>query len=86
VDRIIPLKRGGADDPSDMQWQTAADAKEQRIESSNRSGNKSVMRHARALRDIRRHGGLVEGRLQLPTWRRNLEGSLVRYSKSSGTT
>ena len=27
IDHITPLKRGGADDPSNMQWQTAADAK-----------------------------------------------------------
>jgi len=27
VDHIIPLKRGGADLPSNMQWQTIADAK-----------------------------------------------------------
>ena len=27
VDHIIPLKRGGADAPSNMQWQTKADAK-----------------------------------------------------------
>ena len=27
VDHVTPLKRGGADDPSNMQWQTVADAK-----------------------------------------------------------
>ncbi len=27
VDHIIPLKRNGADDPSNMQWQTVEDAK-----------------------------------------------------------
>jgi len=27
VDHITPLKRGGADSPSNMQWQTKADAK-----------------------------------------------------------
>ncbi len=28
IDHIRPLKRGGADDPSNMQWQTKSDAKE----------------------------------------------------------
>jgi hypothetical protein len=28
VDHIAPLKRGGADTPSDMQWQTKAKAKD----------------------------------------------------------
>jgi hypothetical protein len=27
IDHVKPLKRGGADAPSNMQWQTAADAK-----------------------------------------------------------
>ena len=27
IDHMQPLKRGGADDPSNMQWQTKADAK-----------------------------------------------------------
>jgi hypothetical protein len=27
VDHVIALKRGGADAPSNMQWQTIADAK-----------------------------------------------------------
>jgi hypothetical protein len=28
IDHIIPLKRGGCDDPGNMQWQTIEDAKE----------------------------------------------------------
>lgn len=27
VDHVTPLKRGGSDDPSNMQWQTIQDAK-----------------------------------------------------------
>jgi hypothetical protein len=27
VDHIVPLKRGGADEPGNMQWQTVAEAK-----------------------------------------------------------
>jgi hypothetical protein len=27
VDHIVPLMRGGADEPSNMQWQGAAEAK-----------------------------------------------------------
>lgn len=28
IDHIIPLKKGGCDDPRNMQWQTIQDAKE----------------------------------------------------------
>jgi len=27
IDHVAPLKRGGADDPSNMQWQTTSEAK-----------------------------------------------------------
>ena len=34
VDHVVPLKRGGADSPENMQWQTVAEAKaKDRIES-----------------------------------------------------